>query len=93
MGEILNIYTKNFKLIDIEDKFYIVEGKTARNRLMHDAPWSKIKIWINKEDYTVAKLDFYGESGKSDVLITTIIYEEISFNNNFSDEHFIPGGK
>jgi len=88
MGEILNIYARNFKLIDIRDNFYIIEGKTARDRLMHDAPWSKIKIWIDKEDYTVGKIEFYGKSGKRDVLFITIIYEEISFNNNFSDEHF-----
>jgi len=93
MGEILNIYARNFRLIDIKDKFYIVEGKTARDRLMYDVPWSRIKIWINKEDYTVGKIEFYDESGRRDVLFVTIIYEEVSFNNNFSDEHFIPGGK
>jgi len=93
MGEILNIYAMNFRLIDIKDNFYIVESKAAKDRLMHDAPWSKIKIWVNKGDYSVAKLDFYGESGNRDVLITTIIYEDVSFNNNFSDEHFRLGGE
>ena len=86
-------YTKNFKLVDIKDNFYIVEGETAKERLKHDSLWSKIKIWINKEDYSIAKLEFYDESGNRDVLFVTIIYEEISFNNNFSDEYFrLDGG-
>jgi len=93
MGEILNIYARNFKLIDIEDNFYVVEGKTAKDRLTRDVEWNKIKAWINKEEHTVGKIEFYDESGNRDFLFVTIIYEDISFNNNFSDEHFIPSGK
>jgi len=88
MDEILNIYARNFKLIDIKNDFYIVEGKTAKDRLMHGAPWSKIKMWINKEDYSAGKIELYSESENRGALFITIMYEEISFNNNLSDEHF-----
>lgn len=94
MGDILNIYIRNFKLVDIKGDFYIVEGKIAKDRLMRDLPVpSKIKAWINKEDYSVAKLEYYGGLENRYLLRVTIIYEEISFNNNFSDGHFISGGK
>ena len=89
MGDILNIYERNFQVKSVSDNFYVVEGKEAKEKLKSSLSWSKIKAWINKEDYSVSKIEFYGKVGKRDFLFVTIIYEDINFDNNFSDENFM----
>ena len=88
IDKILDIYARDFKVRKEDSNFYIIEGKEAKGRLEYSLPWSKIKAWINKEDYSIAKLEFYSQVGGREGLFITIIYEDISFNNNFSDDNF-----
>ena len=88
MDKILDIYARDFKVRRVDDEFYIIEGKEAKERLKSSLPWSKIKAWIHKEDPSIKKLEFYNQVNGREVLVITIIYEDISFNNNFSDENF-----
>ena len=82
--DILDLGTFSFNLE--EDKnHYILEGRKGRN----SALWSKIKVEVNKEDYSIAKLEFYNEIEGVETLTRTIVYENISFNNNLSDDEFI----
>ena len=89
IDKLLDIYSLNFKVKDIYDNFYIIEGKEAKERLKYSLPWSKVRVWINREDYSIAKLEFYHKVDRKDVLFITLLYEDISFNNNFSDEEFM----
>ena len=90
IDKILDIYARDFKVRKDDNKYYIIEGKEAKERLGYDIPWSKIRVWVNKEDYSVRELEFYDNIGigGGEVLVTTTIYEDVSFNNNFSDENF-----
>ena len=89
MGDILNIYERNFQVKSVSDNFYVVEGKEAKEKLKSSLSWSKIKAWINKDDYSVWKIEFYGKVDKRDILFLTVIYEDMSFDNNLSDEEFM----
>ena len=84
VDDILNINFFEFSL-EQNKTHYILEGKKLRS----NALWSKVKAEINKEDYSIAKLEFYNEINGADMLTKAIIYENISFNNNFSDEDFM----
>ena len=89
MGDILDIYVRNFQVKSVSDNFYVVEGKEAKEKLKSSLSWSKIKAWINKDDYSVWKIEFYGKVDKRDILFLTVIYEDMSFDNNLSDEEFM----
>ena len=84
MGEILDINAFRFSLEQNKEQ-YILEGKKSRSTAL----WSKIKAEINKKDYSITKLEFYNEIDDVEILTKTMVYENISFNNNFSDEDFI----
>ena len=84
IDDILDISSFNFNL-EQDENYYILEGKKSKSTVL----WSKIKAEINKEDHSIAKLEFYNEIDGMEKLTKTIIYENISFNNNLSDEEFI----
>ena len=69
-----------------QDKnFYSLEGKRTKNTTL----WSKIKAEINKDDFSITKLEFYKEIDGKEKLVKSIIYENISFNNNFDEKEFV----
>ena len=84
IADILNFNDFRFSLEQDKD-YYILEGKKSKSTAL----FSKIKAEINKEDYSIARLEFYNELGRVERLAKTIIYENISFNNGFSDEDFM----
>jgi len=64
--------------------FYFLEGKKMKDTAL----WSKIKAEINKDELSVTKLEFYKEADGKEKLVKSIIYENISFNNNFEEKEF-----
>jgi len=83
IDDILDFNQYNF-ILKQNKNFYLLEGKKMKNTAL----WSKIKAEINKEDFSITKLEFYkGVDGK-EKLMKSIIYENISFDNDFDDKEF-----
>jgi len=88
INDILDFNQYNF-ILKQNKNFYFLEGKKMKNTAL----WGKIKAEINKDDFSVTKLEFYKEIDGKEKLVKSIIYEKISFNNNFDEKEFaIIGG-
>jgi len=83
INDFLDFNKYNF-ILKQNKSFYFLEGKKMKNTAL----WSKIKAEINKGDFSVTKLEFYEEVDGKEKLVKSIIYEYISFNNNFDDKEF-----
>jgi len=83
INDILNFNIYDFDLKQDND-FYFLEGIKIKDTAL----WSRIKAEISKDAFSVTKLEFYKEVDGKEKLMKSIIYEDISFNNNFDEKEF-----
>ena len=83
---ILDLYALNFKIESEENNHYIIRGIEAKDRV-DNFLWSSIRVWVNKDDYTIWKLNLYQERNGMEYLAQEYIYEDVSFDE-LSDELF-----
>lgn len=83
ISEILDFNQHNF-ILKQNKNFYFLEGKKMKNTAL----WSKIKAEINKNDFSITKLEWYNEIDGKEKIIESIIYENISFDNNLDEKEF-----